>query len=84
MFYNELEKNKEVDLSHWPLSLKLIENELWSCHVDGIRVYDKELKLMRTLKGHGDHQFARSVVLLPDGTVAVAGAGRLYQSSKLG
>ena len=84
MLHNELTRNNKVQLSKWPRSLKLIDNELWSCQWDGISVYDKALKLLRTMRGNGAVPCVHSVALLADGTVAVAGAWRLYQSSKQG
>ena len=75
---------KQVKLSHWPWSLKVINDQLWSCQLDGITVYDKNLKQMRSMRGHGDHPRVYSEALLPDDTVAVAELAHLFQMSRSG
>ena len=50
MLSHELKKAKDVELSHTPISLKLIDNEVWSCQSDGITVYDEKLKRVRTME----------------------------------
>ena len=82
MLQNELKKVMEVQISDYPFSITLIDNEIWSCQRDGITVYGEELKQLRTITAHGT--YVLSVVLLPDDTVAVASIRNLYQSSKTG
>ena len=74
---------KQITLPEYARALKVKDNELWSCQRDGIAVYDKELKLLRTMGEHGGYPIVRSVALLSDDTVVVAGAV-LYISTKSG
>ena len=75
---------KQVELSDWSMSLKVIHGELWSCKTDGITIFDKELKQKRSMRGHDNFPGVYSVALLPDDTVVVAGWQHLYQISKSG
>ena len=76
---------REVGLAGCPLSLNIIDGEFWSCQgKGGIDVYDKELKLLRTMRGHGETSLVYSVALLPWKTVAIASRGHLYESSQKG
>ena len=83
LLHNRLELKKEVDLSAQSKTLKVIDNELWSCQWDGIAVYDDEVKLLRTMTGHGGHNAVESAVLLSNDRVVVAGVN-LFISTKSG
>ena len=76
---------KQVGLAGWPLSLNIIDGELWSCQgKGGIAVFDKDLKLLRTMRGHGETSLVYCVALLPGKDVAIASRGHLYESSQKG
>ena len=79
----ELKLIKQVYLSERPSALKVIDNELWSCQWDGIAVYDDDLKLLRTMRGHDDPA-VEGVAFLSDDRVVVAGGFDLYISTKSG
>ena len=81
---DELKQVGYVQISDSPGSIKIIDNEIWSCQRDGITVYDKELQQLHTIKAHSHRPYVRSVILLFDDTVAVACSEHLYQSSRTG
>ena len=84
MLQSELRSIHQVDISERPVSLKLIANELWSCQVDGVTVYDHKLNVLRTMKGQSDEQWVHSVAMVADDVVAVASNFHLYISTASG
>ena len=84
MLRKEMKSIKRVDLSAKPVLLRVMGSELWSCQGEGITVYDSQLKILRTMKGHGDHPVVRSIAEISDDAVAVAGAFNLNLSTKSG
>ena len=77
MLHNEMKSMKKVDLSANP-------SELWSCQWDGITVFDDQLNILHTMKGHGDRPCIYSIANISDDQVAVAGFCHLYLSTKSG
>ena len=84
MLHKEMKSIKRVDLSASIVSLKVMASELWGCQGDGITVYDDQLNILRTLKGHGDCPSVYSIADISDDAVAVAGLFNLYLSTKSG
>ena len=84
MFQKEMKSMNRVDLSAKAVLLKVMASELWSCQWDGITVYDNQLNILRTMKGHGVHPGVHSIAEISDEAVAVAGIFHLYLSTKSG
>ena len=75
-----LKYSKQVIMSAFPWSLKLVGDELWSCQEDGISVYGPDFLLVRSIH----LRWTRSAALLPDGNVVIAGLSGLQKVSKAG
>ena len=78
-----LKKVKEIKLPSFPISVHLIDGELWCCTVRGIYVHNSELQHVRTIKP-AEMGYIRSVAAVDDDMVAVAAGKGLFLVTKAG
>ena len=83
MLHSELKITHKIQLSHCPLSLELIDNELWSCQCNGITVYDINLTQVNTIQYDGIGP-VYDVCDMPNGYILIAAQNGLYQTKANG
>ena len=67
-------RRKKTQLSDYPMSIHLIKDELWCCHLNGISIYSKDLKRLRQIKNR-EIGNVRSVIDIYDNAVVVGNTG---------
>ena len=75
----KLKQVKTIKASNLPLSLKLIDGEIWCCQEDGVSVFDTKLTPVRRMNTGYTHD----VALLPGGNIVIV-VGSLREMSKSG